>query len=158
MITALAIAIPAAVFLGGCAAILRHKYRDEDPAPFNWQGTVPAAPGHCSCGAPHAAKLAPFPGDTPVLAAPAAEPGHAAWCRLGQHPPAVPCSSEPEPEPEPAVEPVPAGADSTPRAAAAPGYVTAALGGHDNADDFLASAWKKIDGQRLAEQIRDGSL
>jgi hypothetical protein len=87
MITALAIAIPAAVFLGGCAAILRHKYRDEDPAPFNWQGTVPAAPGHCSCGAPHARKLAPFPGDAPVLAAPAAEPApegpaaDSAWTR-----------------------------------------------------------------------------
>jgi hypothetical protein len=113
----LAIAIPAALFLGGCAAIARHKYRDEDSTPFNWQGTVPAAPGRCSCGAPHARKLAPFPGD---------------------------------PVPVPAVTVIPP--------PAAPGYVTAALGGHDNADDFLASAWKKIDGQRLAEQIRDGSL
>jgi hypothetical protein len=75
---ALAIAIPVAVFIGGCAAILHHKYRDEDPAPFNWQGTVPAAPGHCSCGVPHVRKLAPFPGDVLVLPAPAAKPAPAA--------------------------------------------------------------------------------
>lgn len=37
--------------------------RDEDTSPFNWQGTVPAAPGQCSCGAPHARKLAPLPAD-----------------------------------------------------------------------------------------------
>jgi len=62
MITFLAIAVPVTVFLAGCAAIMRHRYRDDDPAPFNWDGTVPAGPGLCSCGAPHA-KLAPFPGD-----------------------------------------------------------------------------------------------
>jgi hypothetical protein len=113
----LAIGIPAAVFLSGCAAIARRKHRDEDTTPFNWQGTVPAAPGQCSCGAPHARKLPPFPGD---------------------------------PAPVPAVTVIPA--------RTTPGYVTDALDGHDNADDFLASAWKKIDGLRLAEQIRDGSL
>ena len=43
--------------------------RDEDGSSFNWQGTVPAGPGLCSCGAPHA-KLAPFPGDPVPLPAP----------------------------------------------------------------------------------------
>ena len=118
MITFLAIAIPAAVFAAGCAAIVRHRYRDEDPAPFNWQGTVPAGPGVCSCGAPQAS--APFPGEP-----------------------------EPEPEPEPDPEPEPY---------AAPEYVTTALGGHDDAAGWIESRWRKIDGQLLAAQLRDGAL
>jgi len=118
MITFLAIAIPAAVFAAGCAAIVRHRYRDEDPAPFNWQGTVPAAPGVCSCGAPHAVSpAAPFPGDPAPLPAPVLDP-----------PP-----SKPE-------------------------YVTDALDGHDDAEGWLESRWRKIDGQLLAAQLRDGAL
>ena len=87
--------------------------RDDDGINFNWQGTVPAGPGMCSCGAPHA-KLRPFPGDPAPLPAPVAP--------------------------------------------AAPEYVRDALGGHDDADGWVESRWRKIDGQRLAAQLGDGAL
>jgi len=45
-----------------------------------------------------------------------------------------------------------------PVAPAAPEYVREALGGHDDADGWVESRWRKIDGQMLAEQIRDGAL
>ena len=122
----LAIGFPVAVFLAACAAIVQHKYRDDDPSPFNWQGTVPAMPGMCSCGAPHA-KLKPFPGDpAPLLAAPVIPP--------------------PEHSPDWQTR------------AMTPGYVTTALDGHDDADGWVESRWRKIDGQMLAEQLGDGAL
>jgi hypothetical protein len=117
----LAIGIPVALLIGGLAAIMLRDRRDDDPAPFNWQGTVPAAPGQCSCGAPHARKLTPFP---PATA------------------PALP-------------EMIAAPVATSP---GVPAYVRDELNGHDNADDFLESRWRKIDGERLAEQIRDGAL
>ena len=71
----LAIGIPVAVFAAGLAVIVRHDYRDAGTDPFNWQGTVPAAPGLCSCGAPHAVSPdAPFPADPVPLPAPVIEP------------------------------------------------------------------------------------
>ena len=113
----LAIGIPVVLLAAGLTAIARHTYRDEDDIKFNWQGTVPAAPGLCSCGAPHAVSPdAPFPGDPAPLPAPVPDP-----------PP-----SRPE-------------------------YVTDALDGHDDPDGWLESRWRKIDGQMLAEQLRDSA-
>ena len=88
--------------------------RDDDGSSFNWQGTVPAGPGLCSCGAPHAVSPdAPFPGDPVPLPAP------------------VPPSR--------------------------PEYVRTALDGHDDADGWVESRWRKIDGEMLAAQLGDGA-
>ena len=96
----------------GVAAYLIDRTRTERVV-FT-SGTAVAAPGLCSCGAPHAVSpAAPFPGDPVPLPAP------------------VPPSR--------------------------PEYVRTALDGHDDADGWVESRWRKIDGQMLAEQLQDGA-
>jgi len=156
----LAIGIPVAVFAAGLAVIVRHDYRDAGTDPFNWQGTVPAAPGLCSCGAPHAVSPdAPFPADPVPLPAPVIEPRRYDGTDPGLpggwvHDDGTPCPEYLAP-------------DNGTRwwcttheqylRRPAPEYVTTALDGHDDPDGWLESRWRKIDGQMLAEQLRDGA-
>ena len=67
--------------------------------------------------------------------------------------PAPATGAAPELAPFPG-DPVPLPA---PVAPAAPEYVRTALDGHDDADGWVESRWRKIDGQMLAAQIRDGA-
>ena len=125
---ALAIGIPAAVFIGGCVAISRHRFR-EDGDPFNWQGTVPAAPGQCSCGAPLACREPAGKAEAAALDVMAGEPDR-------------PVSHDGEETVlERAVRTLPA-------------YVTEA-GGHDgDSDAAVASMWNRIQARELNEKLR----